>query len=109
MSQTETGKALAAEERTEETRSFVRTVKAASRRKYRYSQHRLILGLTFCCQQTNAKEYTSISMLLVYPFVRRIRRLSFPRHTECSPSFQFTAPPLPTTWRSGGNHPRYTE
>ena len=34
MSQTETAKALAAEERTEETRSFVRTVKAASRRKY---------------------------------------------------------------------------
>ena len=34
MSQTETGKAEAAEERTEETRSFVRTVKAASRRKY---------------------------------------------------------------------------
>ncbi len=34
MSQTETAKAMAAEERTEETRSFVRTVKAASRRKY---------------------------------------------------------------------------
>ena len=34
MSQTETAKAVAAEERTEETRSFVRTVKAASRRKY---------------------------------------------------------------------------
>ena len=34
MSQTETDKAVAAEERTEETRSFVRTVKAASRRKY---------------------------------------------------------------------------
>ena len=34
MSQTETDKAVAAEERTEETRSFVRTVKAAARRKY---------------------------------------------------------------------------
>ncbi len=34
MSQTETAKAVAAEERTEETRSFVRMVKAASRRKY---------------------------------------------------------------------------
>ena len=34
MSQTETAQAVAAEERTEETRSFVRTVKAASRRKY---------------------------------------------------------------------------
>ena len=34
MSQTETAKAVAAEERTEETRSFVRTVKAANRRKY---------------------------------------------------------------------------
>ena len=34
MSQTETAKAEAAEERTEETRSFVRTVKSAARRKY---------------------------------------------------------------------------
>ena len=34
MSQTETAKSVAAEERTEETRSFVRTVKAASRREY---------------------------------------------------------------------------
>ncbi len=34
MSQTETAKAVHAEERTEETRSFVRTMKAASRRKY---------------------------------------------------------------------------
>ena len=34
MSQTETAKGVAAEERAEETRSFVRTVKAASRRKY---------------------------------------------------------------------------
>ena len=33
MSQTETGKALAAEERTEEARSFVRRVKAATRHK----------------------------------------------------------------------------
>ena len=33
MSQTETGKAVAAEERTEAARSFVRTVKAATRRK----------------------------------------------------------------------------
>ena len=33
MSQTETAKAVATEERTEETRSFVRTVKAAGRRK----------------------------------------------------------------------------
>ena len=34
MSQTETGKATAADERTEAARSFVRTVKAAARRKY---------------------------------------------------------------------------
>ena len=34
MSRTETAKAVAAEEQTEETRSFVRMVKAASRRKY---------------------------------------------------------------------------
>ena len=34
MSRTETAKAVVAEERTEETRSFVRMVKAASRRKY---------------------------------------------------------------------------
>ena len=34
MSQTETAKAVVAEERTEETRSFVRMVKAASRHKY---------------------------------------------------------------------------
>ena len=34
MSQTETAKSVAAEERTEETRSFVRTVKSAARRKY---------------------------------------------------------------------------
>ena len=34
MSQTETGKTAAADERTEAARSFVRTVKAAARRKY---------------------------------------------------------------------------
>ena len=34
MSQTETGEATAADERTEAARSFVRTVKAATRRKY---------------------------------------------------------------------------
>ena len=34
MPQTETGKATAADERTEATRSFVRTVKSAARRKY---------------------------------------------------------------------------
>ena len=34
MSQTETGKATTADERTEAGRSFVRTVKAAARRKY---------------------------------------------------------------------------
>ena len=34
MSQTETAKAVAAEERTEETRSFVRRVRTATRRKY---------------------------------------------------------------------------
>ena len=34
MSQTETGKAVAAEERTEEARSFVRRVKAATRHKH---------------------------------------------------------------------------
>ena len=34
MSQTETGKRAAAEERTEAARSFVRTVKAATRRRY---------------------------------------------------------------------------
>ena len=34
MSQTHTHKALAAEERTEEARSFVRRVRATTRRKY---------------------------------------------------------------------------
>ena len=34
MSQTETGKTAAAEERTEAARSFIRMVKAATRRKY---------------------------------------------------------------------------
>ena len=34
MSQTETGRATAADERTEAASSFVRTVKAATRRKY---------------------------------------------------------------------------
>ena len=34
MSQPDTDKALAAQERSQETRSFVRTVKAATRRKY---------------------------------------------------------------------------
>ena len=34
MSQSDTDKALAAKERSQETRSFVRTVKAATRRKY---------------------------------------------------------------------------
>ena len=34
MSQTETGKAVAAEERTEEARSFIRRVRTATRRKY---------------------------------------------------------------------------
>ena len=34
MSQTETGKTAAAAERTEAARSFIRTVKAATRRKY---------------------------------------------------------------------------
>ena len=34
MSQIETAKAVAAEEQTEETRPFVQTVKAATRRKY---------------------------------------------------------------------------
>ena len=34
MSQSDTDKALAAQERSQETRSFVRTVKAATRRKY---------------------------------------------------------------------------
>ena len=34
MSQRDTDKALAAQERIQETRSFVRTVKAATRRKY---------------------------------------------------------------------------
>ena len=34
MSQSQVGKAEAAEERTEQTRSFVRRVRAATRRKY---------------------------------------------------------------------------
>ena len=41
-------------------------------------------------------------MLLVYPFVRHTSRFNLPRHTECSPSFQFTAPLLPTRCRSSG-------
>ena len=42
------------------------------------------LGIEFqpVHQQTKAREYTSIAMLLVYPFVRRISRFSLPRHTD---------------------------
>ena len=43
MSQTETGKATAAGERTEAARSFVRTVKAATRRKYTSEEKILIV------------------------------------------------------------------
>ena len=38
MSQSQTGKAEAAEERTEQTRSFVRRVRAATRRKYTHEE-----------------------------------------------------------------------
>ncbi len=43
MSQTETAKSVAAEERTEETRSFVRAVKSAARRKYTPEEKILIV------------------------------------------------------------------
>ncbi len=59
-------------------------------------------------RQTKAREYASITPSLLYLFVRRISRFSLPRHTECRPSFQFTAPPLPTVCRSGGGQARYT-
>ena len=46
MSQTETGKATAADERTVAARSFVRTVKAATRRKYTPEEKiRIVLSL----------------------------------------------------------------
>ena len=74
----------------------------------RYSHHKVRLTLQCPRQQTRAREYASIATPLVYPFVRRISRFSLPRHTECSPSLRFTAPPLPATYRSGGSQARYT-
>ena len=45
MSQPDTDKALAAQERSQETKSFVRTVKAATRRKYTPEEKiRIVLG-----------------------------------------------------------------
>ncbi len=43
-------------------------------------------------------ESSSIRKLLPYPFVLRCSRFSWARNCEGSPSFRFTAPPLPT-WR----------
>ena len=62
----------------------------------------------------SATEYTSIAMLLVYPFVRRISRFSLLRshayrNINQSPSFQFTGPPFPTRCCAGGSHSAYTE
>ena len=55
----------------------------------RYSRRVMILNFTHRRQQTNAREYISISMLLLYPLVRRTSRFNLLRHTECNPSFQF--------------------
>ena len=46
MSQSQVGKAEASEERTEQTRSFVRRVRAATRRKYIPEEKiRIVLGV----------------------------------------------------------------
>ena len=66
-----------------------------------YSQHKLALGFAVQPASSKAAEYTSIAALLVYPFARRASRFSLLRShaygniNQC-PSFQFTAPPLPT-------------
>ncbi len=54
-------------------------------------------------RQTKATDPASIAALLLYPFVCRISRFSFPRSRECRPSFQFTGPPLPARCRAGGS------
>ena len=59
-------------------------------------------------QYARAMEYTSITMLFVYPFVRRTSRRSLPRSHECSLSFQFTGPYWPTSRRSTAKQPYTT-
>ena len=53
MSQTETAKAVAAEERTEEARSFVRRVRTATRRKYTPEEKIRIVLEGFCREVTS--------------------------------------------------------
>ena len=64
---------------------------------YGYSQHKLALGFAVQPSSASASEHSSRARLFVYPFVLRPSRFSRVRHSECNPSFQFTAPPLPTT------------
>ena len=69
MSQTETGKAVAAEERTEAARSFVRTVKAATRRTYTPEEKiRIVLAgfrrevtVSDLCRREGIKPHSSYS------------------------------------------------
>ena len=66
MSQTETGKATAADDRTEATWSFVRTVKSATRRKYTAEEKiRIVLDgfrrevtVSDLCQREGIKPYS---------------------------------------------------
>ena len=48
-------------------------------------------------------ESPSMVLLLLYPLVLRCNRFNLSRDLECSPSFRFTAPPLPTRCRSAGS------
>ena len=52
--------------------------------------------------QTKAMESLKMAALLLDPLVLRC---SLSPSRECSPSFQFTSTPLPTTCRSVGNQP----
>ncbi len=52
MSQPDTDKALAAQERSQETKSFVRTVKAATRRKYTPEEKIRVVLEGFCREVT---------------------------------------------------------
>ena len=69
MSQTETGKAVAAEERTEAAKSFVRTVKAATRRTYTPKEKiRIVLAgfrrevtVSDLCRREGIKPHSSYS------------------------------------------------
>ena len=69
---------------------------------YQYSQHKQLLGFAIQSASSGATAYSSIATLLVCPFVSRASRFSWGRghayeNTKQHPSFQFTAPPFPST------------